>query len=144
MSRQREEGAGGISRGAEGGGTVPRGVLVARKSSDLDVFHRLLEDVLQRLGDFLGGLRAGSLEILDLGNAGLDALANESGLHFDQLGNRLDANQRLEVREAELGIGAQRGDRLQRQVAASGLGGLDPRLDGLLACLMHGDEVLAA
>ena len=132
MSRQREEGAGGISRGAEGGGNRPAGSPGRRKSGDLEFFHRLLEDVLQRLGNFLGGLGAGSLEVLHLGNAGLDALANESGLHFDQLGSGLDANQRFEMREAELGIGPQRGDRLERQLAAGGLGGLDSGLNGLL------------
>ena len=59
-------------------------------------------------------------------------LAQECGLQFDDFRQRLGADQSFEMREAGFGIGAQSGNRLERQVVGNGLGGLEGGLESLL------------
>jgi hypothetical protein len=99
---------------------------------NLDFLHRLLEGGLDRLGDILGRLAGNGLEVLGLLDGHLDALAQERGLQFDDFRQRLGADQGFEMREAGLGIGAQGGNGLERQIAGNGLGGLVARLQSLL------------
>ena len=74
---------------------------------DLELFDCLFEGGLGRLGDGLGGLGAGCLHVLGLLDHHLVALAHESGLELEDLGERLHANQRFHVGEVCFGAGAQ-------------------------------------
>src|SRR5690606_21595561 len=91
-----------------------------------------------RLGNVFSRLGSEGLELFGLLNGGLETLAEESGLQLDDLGEGAGVEQRLDVRETGFRIGAQRSDGLQGDGAASGLGGLERGLEGLLGFLGAG------
>jgi hypothetical protein len=93
--------------------------LAAKCLGNLDFLGSLLEGGLERLGDVLGCLGGDGLEVLDLLDGRLDALAKEGGLQLDDFRQRLGADQGFEMRESGFGIGAQRGNGLERQVAGT-------------------------